>query len=342
MADKENPRTPTKRGVSTHLSPLKPISPSKGNVGKLTFLQSDNLDEHLNHIHHSNSEIQERLLALEIQLRQTALDLGQLFDRSKNNNQHLGKLLESITNYSNEVITEGNATKNDIGAILARLDELGRRVDVAGAKGREAELAAKLDENNKAVLALLVDLKSSMDEKSNVDDAFEKTRAQDLQDQIKLQEDRYSALRTKTQQEHARFEVLQQQTQHEEQRLAELKKLTSDEQSRLELLLQQTSDREVKLASVQGKYDVLCQAYTSKYRELESLAKEFEQLVRPVTPEPADKDIVKLNKVKKFHNMKMNKIQEEGESSPTRRYKRVMSTPIHYKPDAVDLNSGDE
>lgn len=131
--DKENPGTGVndKYDVGGDYSPntskkaLKPISPNKGPnsyVGKLNFLQGDNIDNHFNNIHSSHLQIHQQLHNLEVQTTQTGIDLGQLCDRLKNNNQYLNKLLENITNYSNEVITEGNATKNDITNIIHRLD----------------------------------------------------------------------------------------------------------------------------------------------------------------------------------------------------------------------------
>lgn len=69
-------------------------------------------------------ELKEQLNAIELQTKQTNVDLEQLFDRLKNNNQNLNKLLESIADYSKEVTTEGNATKNDATRILAKLNVL--------------------------------------------------------------------------------------------------------------------------------------------------------------------------------------------------------------------------
>ncbi|ODV78897.1 uncharacterized protein CANTADRAFT_6102 [Suhomyces tanzawaensis NRRL Y-17324] len=114
--DKENiPTSPTRD------QPLKPISPNK--PGRLNFLQNDNIDEHFSQLHNAQHLIQQQLYNLEVQTKQTSLDVGQISDRLKNNNQHLNKLLQNIANYSEEVITEGNATKQDITNILEKLAE---------------------------------------------------------------------------------------------------------------------------------------------------------------------------------------------------------------------------
>lgn len=72
----------------------------------------------------SYEEFKEQLNTIELQTKQTNVDLEQLFDRLKNNNQNLNKLLESIADYSREVTTEGNATKNDATRILGKLKVL--------------------------------------------------------------------------------------------------------------------------------------------------------------------------------------------------------------------------
>lgn len=134
-ANKENvPSTPTQN--SYEYSPghpkhaLKPISPNKtaSSIGKLSFLQNDNIDAHFSQIHSVHEAILSRLFNLEVQTKQTGVDLDQLCDRLKNNNQHLNKLLQNISNYSEEVITEGNATKNDINNILSRLDGFDKKL----------------------------------------------------------------------------------------------------------------------------------------------------------------------------------------------------------------------
>lgn len=120
-----------KENMAGEMSPLshkalKPISPNRAGVGKLSFLHSDNLDEHLSTIHHTHKDIQDQLYNIEVQTKQTNVDLDQLFDRLKNNNENLNRVLENISNYSKEVITEGNATKKDINNIFTRFDRIDR------------------------------------------------------------------------------------------------------------------------------------------------------------------------------------------------------------------------
>ncbi|EMG45774.1 hypothetical protein G210_4015 [Candida maltosa Xu316] len=137
MNDKENiPTTPTRKGENfpstttpSHKQVLKPISPNKNPGGRLSFVESDNLDEHFNLLHTTQEEIQQQLHNIELTSKQTSVDLGQLFDRSKNNNENLNKLLQNVVNYSQEVMTEGNATKADMHKINDCLTKLSEQLD---------------------------------------------------------------------------------------------------------------------------------------------------------------------------------------------------------------------
>lgn len=127
--NKENVVTPTRQSAHENGSPtgaarlLKPVSPNK-NVGKLNFLQNDNIDTHFDSLHASQEEIKQQLDVILLETRQTNADLGQLFEKLKNNNQHLNKLLDEIARYSSEVTTEGHATKADFKSLLERIDKL--------------------------------------------------------------------------------------------------------------------------------------------------------------------------------------------------------------------------
>lgn len=160
MSNKENlPITPLKAPGSplVEYSPshpkraLKPVSPNKNNglVGKLSFLQSDHIDEHFDYIHGSQEEMKQQLYLLEVQTKQTNVDLEQLFDRLKNNNQNLNKLLSSIAEYSKEVTTEGNATKSDANKIIDLLHGDSKTLDailaIVEAKGEEAAVSDTID-----------------------------------------------------------------------------------------------------------------------------------------------------------------------------------------------------
>lgn len=102
-----------------------------------------------------------KLSDIELQTKQTGLDLGQLFEKLKNNNQYLNKLLESLSNYSREVITDGNATKADVMKLLKLLEVL--KVDFDRIETKQDESVASIERLNEALSAR----PNSMDTSSN-------------------------------------------------------------------------------------------------------------------------------------------------------------------------------
>lgn len=78
-------------------------------------------------------QIRDLLVDIEAQTKQTGIDVGQLWERSKHNNLSLQRLVAEIAEYSNEVTTEGNATKQDIHDLLAKFDQLRAEVTAVAA-----------------------------------------------------------------------------------------------------------------------------------------------------------------------------------------------------------------
>lgn len=81
--------------------------------------------------------LNERLDTIESHTRQTNLDLEELCRRLKNNYHYLNQLLENLSHYSNEVVTEGNATKEDISQLSLRLEDV--RLQVNAVKSTDVE-----------------------------------------------------------------------------------------------------------------------------------------------------------------------------------------------------------
>lgn len=274
MNDKENGSLPTTpRQISStpsrNGSPLKPVSPNKHNTGKLTFLQNDAIDDHFNYIHSSTNEIQQQLMSLEVQTKQTALDLGQLCDRSKNNNQNLNKLLENIAQYSNEVVTEGNATKNDITNIITRLDSFN----------------GKLQQNIVANESLL-----------KVADNEQKL----VQEFIQQQERRSGEQKEEIEQ---LSQTIEKQSALIEKLLADKSAVQyQNEQSALRDKLLSEKAVEHKYNDVNEKYKLLCKAYEEKFDSYKELEKKFSQLSN-LEDNPNNDRLAKLNQ---FHNRKLN------------------------------------
>lgn len=77
-------------------------------------------------------DIKTLLETIEAQTKQTGVDVGELWERSKHNNLSLQRLVAEIAEYSNEVTTEGNATKQDIHDLIAKFDQLRAEVIADG------------------------------------------------------------------------------------------------------------------------------------------------------------------------------------------------------------------
>lgn len=87
-------------------------------------------------------DIKTLLETIEAQTKQTGVDVGELWQRSKHNNLSLQRLVAEIAEYSNEVTTEGNATKQDIHDLMAKFDQL--RADVSVVDGGDDDIGAQL------------------------------------------------------------------------------------------------------------------------------------------------------------------------------------------------------
>lgn len=285
MNDKENgnlPSTPRQlpSTQSRNGSPLKPVSPNKHNTGKLTFLQNDAIDDHFNYIHSSTNEIQQQLMSLEVQTKQTALDLAQLCDRSKNNNQNLNKLLENIAQYSNEVVTEGNATKNDITNIMTRLDSFN----------------GKLQQNIVANESLL---------------KVKENEQKLVQEFIQQQEQRAGEQKQEIQQ---LSETIENQSALIEKLLADR---AAVQQNALTEKLLADKAAEHKYNDVSEKYKLLCKAYEEKFSSYKELEMKFSQLSN-LEDESNNDRLAKLNQFhnRKLHSQSASSATKRIFSTP--------------------------
>lgn len=359
--DKENVAvTPQKATVSNEYSPsnpkraLKPVSPNKYNnvtVGKLNFVQND-LDDHFDYIHGSNEEIKQQLTVIEAQTKQTNDDLEQLFDRLKNNNQHLNKLLESIAAYSEEVTTEGNATKSDVSKILARLSDL--------SPSNLEQLVSKLladskDNTIKEFRTLLSDSQGDPDDASievllklsNVERVLNK-----LADSSTKNLERYaSSVSAETTNELSKVSALLRHSSDSQKDTIDaitrkidalnaggsdillLQKQLEQQNTLIESLQRQImahnefKDLLHKHAQLQQKYDTLCGYYLSKYSELVQLERRFGELTNTVDKLDSRVASIDVQKYDRLHQMHTELSQPE--TLRTFLLKRVASMPIH-------------
>lgn len=346
---------------STSKRALKPLSPSKYNnnsVGKLNFLQNDNLDDHFDCIHGSHEEMKQQLSTIEVQTKQTNDDLEQLFDRLKNNNQHLNKLLESIAQYSNEVTTEGNATKSDVTKILERLEDLSpANLEVLIAKLLQTskndtvrELKSLItnsqgdpDDANIEVLSKLNNVERALNNFSGgsnkdiekyvssvtTETTNELMKVSDLlrhmgdsqKSTIDLISGKIDSLSTS---DHT--DVLSRLQQLVEQQTDVVNSIQSG--LRNQAALDSYKDLQSKHAQLLLKYNSLCGYYESKYKDLIQLETRFSELTSTVDKledKVANIDVQKYDRLQKLHTDKLNQL---GKTSFTASKKRITSMPI--------------
>lgn len=297
---------------------LRPISPNKqntGGVGRLSFLQSDNIDDHFEHIHNSNEEIRQSLYDIETNTKQTSLDLGQLIDRSKNNNHHLNRVLESIAKYSEEVTTEGNATKSDVTEILKRLESF---QTTETSKGVE-ELKAILERSQ------LSDLKPAI---SKISDDYKASNAKIIEELNQLSIS--LELQESSPQQQGMSVLLK-----ELEMLKDSIKVQSENYKSLEarLDLQKTEkDLEDRNAQLENKYALLCESYKVKYQQythLEELYRTLETNVKQLTESLNSNDYKKSKNLQQLHSARLDALAPNATSESLGfPRKRVVSMPI--------------
>lgn len=385
--DKENVATPLKipHNPAVEFSPsdpkrtLKPISSSKYNsnsVGKLNFLQNDNLDDHFECIHGSHEEIKLLLALIEVQTKQTNDDLDQLFDRLKSNNQNLNKLLESIAAYSEEVTTEGNATKSDVSKILERLNDLDA--------SKLEQLIAKLlqvsaNESMKEIKTLISNAQADPEDANievllklnNVERALNKisessskdveknsgiTNAETISELSKMSE----LLRRSSDSQKSTIDALTKKldsfnTGSANDEISRLQKQVKELNATIESLqnkirsqtqLQEYKDLESKHAQLQVKYDSLCKYYESKYRDLVLLEGTFADLTNTaekLESKVVNLDVQKYDRLQKMHVEKLSRLGT-AHNSPSHK-KRIISMPAkaaEVLPDIFEHNNSDQ
>lgn len=384
--DKENATAPTKMASSPAVehSPsdtrraLKPISPSKYNsnsVGKLNFLQNDNLDDHFECIHGSHEEIKLLLALIEVQTKQTNDDLDQLFDRLKSNNQNLNKVLESIAAYSEEVTTEGNATKSDVSKILERLNDLNAsKLELLISK----LLQASSDESMKEIKSLISNSQADPEDANievllklnNVERALNKisensskdiernvgnTNAETISELTKVSE----LLRRSGDSQKSTIDVLTKKfdslnTGGANEEIVRLLKLVEEQNATIKALqddiqsqthLKEYTDLQNKQAQLQVKYESLCKYYESKYRDLVLLEGKFTDLTNTVEKLESKVLNIDLKKYDRLQQMHAEKLSQLGKAPKSPSKKRIISMPTKAAdllPDIFEHNNSDQ
>lgn len=317
-----------------------------------------NLDKHFELIHESHNELQQQLHRIETSTSQTNVDLEQLYSRLKNNNEHLNKLLKNIVEYSNEVITEGNATKSDMSLIIKELDDLKRRNISLGDDdiGRIRDVMRLIFEEKEGSNG---DLKGELEDlaKSLKDDRLSK---QILQEQFDHLSESIKELDTSVHLEKIDKLIKMNKEWKEDLRreLQPVDKLTEIESansqivaklSAIEQYLQEQRNKETasqlistqdsrvaelekKIQALETNYESLVEKYTQKYDQYKLLLQQFKELSEKSQTQYVP-DLSRMQNLKRFHKDNLKLIDE---NSFTQNSKRIVSTPVGF------VNNSDE
>ncbi|OBA19254.1 hypothetical protein METBIDRAFT_47010 [Metschnikowia bicuspidata var. bicuspidata NRRL YB-4993] len=335
------PHTPS----SSPKRKLRPESPHRdgtSTVGKLNFLQSDNIDEHFEHIHDSHTEILNYLQLLDAYTQKTQMDLDQLFDRLKNNNQHLSTLLSSIAEYSREVTEEGSATKTDVSRILNVLNDLR---DSPNLEELMKRLSAKQEEILKEWRSYTAKSTTDLGKSVSINQHNILNKLQSIETQlggIKIQ-NTFGEFRSRVEslaQENSKevnaklTEVLQalqllnlkDKSHNPEVSLNDLKQ--ADLQKEYNDLSRNYSDLEKSYTDLESRYSKLESRYDAKIQRFLELQSDFLKLgeeSKNLKSSMADLDASKYDKVHELHSRRVRDLRNV---TPLQRHNRIASMPL--------------
>ncbi|KAI5968525.1 hypothetical protein CANMA_002270 [Candida margitis] len=317
-----------------------------------------NLDKHFDLIHDTHNELQQQLHRIETSTSQTNVDLEQLYSRSKSNNDNLNKLLRNVVDYSNEVITEGNATKADMSLIIKALEEL---------KMRDVSLKDDDFARIKEVMQLMYEesgvnhneLKVELQKLNALKDSDKKIFQEQfdhLEELIKTagnsaNSDKVEEVLKQTQEWSKEFRrELKAFSEHEEQaqfanrqvltKLSALEKQLQDrassERSNLVISSHESkiNELEMKIQNLENKYESLVGKYSQKYNQFKILQQQLDDLSkRAHTEYSSDSLSSNLYNLKRFHKSSLQMIDEHDSFQSD---KRVVSTPVAFANNSDD------
>lgn len=252
----------------------------------------------------------EYLNRLEGLAQQTGLDVEQLCDRLKNNNNHLNRLLNTISDYSEKVAGESNTTRKEVSTILTNLEALSSEL-----KKYNAVVTSESD-------SLLKDRLQEAKEK----EAFNFNEFHEGINKIESSIEKHST----SNEEH----ILNLSHQ------IEIQNRVIEEMTKKLQLASDVKSWEQKVASLETKYLDLKQCYEEKYLQLQDLRYEYASFLESVTDGtppthnnpyyPADLlgSTLKLDKVRKFHTDRIRDIESRQDEAYNKEPSRIVSTPL--------------
>ncbi|KAI5962944.1 uncharacterized protein KGF55_002736 [Candida pseudojiufengensis] len=340
--NKEN-LNPTNEATTDFNMPLKPVNT---NISLETNKSptNDNIDKHFQLIHETNSEIQQQLYRVETSTAQTNVDLEQLYVRSKSNNENLNKLLKNIVDYSNEVITEGNATKSDMSLVLKKLEDI--------------QLRQKENKNDFNINKIKDEIRSFLEErdfndmetKMEVEKLYNylKDNQNKISDQIRIDLDKMSKSND------IKLDRMSDQInelKHESKSTGNIQKIEQllenfsiDNKLNLNITnkQQELSSIENKIQTLEQKYNLLSNKYNEKFNQFINLQQKFENLSNEINEiQIINQPMNQINNLKKFHKSNLEKIEEKQQNLIMNNRQRVVSTPVRFTNNSDDEKDND-
>ncbi|KAI5956722.1 hypothetical protein KGF54_000339 [Candida jiufengensis] len=303
---------------------------------------SGNIDQHFQLIHETNSEIQQQLFRVETSTAQTNVDLEQLYVRSKSNNENLNKLLKNIVEYSNEVITEGNATKSDMSLIIKALEEI--KSSHNGIK--DSDLIKIKDE----IHSFLEEREfNDMETKMEVEKLYNYIKDNEHKTSTHLQNELNNISKDK---DHRLDDLVDQVTKLNRtiglenstkniEQLLETLSMNFDNKLNSILKQQEALELQHKIDTLEQKYNLLTIRYNEKFNQFVNLQQKFETLSNQVKQTQLSTiPITQIDNLKKFHKTNLQMIDEKNIMVYEKQ--RIVSTPIKFSNNSDDENNNND
>lgn len=252
----------------------------------------------------------EYLNRLEGLAQQTGLDVEQLCDRLKNNNNNLNRLLNTISDYSEQVAGESNTIRKEVSTILTNLETLGSEFEKYNAivtstadtllKYGPEEVKEKGRYNP-----------NEFHEGINKIESF-------IEKHFTSNEERTSSLSRQIEKQNKAIEEISKKLQ-----------LASD-----------VKTLEQKVASLETKYLDLKQLYEEKYSQLQVLRQDYASFLdnvadsaapnnsNPYHPHDMLSSALKIDKVRRFHTKRIREIEKRHDDTYSKEQSRIVSTPL--------------
>lgn len=263
-------------------------------------------------------DIKEQLYNIEVHTKQSQVDLSELVNRLKNNNENLQKLLGSL-------VQNSNLSKDDVIEIFE--DRKVNPRDIIDPIVEELQ-AVHLDDKLIRLLESILDRLSAENDTYKLQDEVkemlieEKSQLTRLESMIELSD--LSQLKASIRDmitQNSQTLAWQNDIKSHLNDLSQ-KSAVQDTQNNINELTSKYEALQQKYGNLESRYTQLSKLYTSKYESLQELQLKYRALIE-LTQEEIKPNYEIVNKLEELHNHTLSQIQ-----LPKTTKKRIVSTPI--------------